>query len=346
VKPIVTLGARVIRSNFGRGPRPFKLTLIVTFNCDTRCKMCNIWKRGNAGVMTLGEVEAFFDRNPHFSWINLSGGEIWTRPDMDDVAAAIIARSPDLFLLDFPTTGQQTERIVEGVERVLTTRLPKLLVTVSLDGPREVHEDIRGRVGAWDNAVATFARLRRLRSKRFDVFLGMTLSNFNEGALFATIDSVREVIPDLALTEFHVNVAQVSSHYYENEELERTRDECLADVAEFLRQKGHAFHPVGWLERRYQKLSAGFLESGKTPLPCKALASSVFVDPRWNVFPCSMYDAPLGNLRDRDFDLGGLWREERTKQMQREIAAGKCPHCWTPCEAYQTIMGNVLRPAR
>jgi len=346
VKPLVTLAARVLRSNFGRGPRPFKLTLIVTFSCDTRCKMCNIWKRGKDGVMTLGEVERFFDRNPHFSWINLSGGEIWTRPDMDDVVSAIISRSPDLFLLDFPTTGQQTDRIVAGVQRILTTRLPKLLVTVSLDGPREVHEEIRGREGAWDNAVATFARLRELRSKRFDVFLGMTLSNFNEGALFATIDSVREVLPDVSLSEFHVNVAQVSSHYYENDDLERTRDECLSDVAEFLRRKGHSFHPVGWLERRYQKLSPGFLASGRTPLPCKALASSVFIDPRWNVFPCSMYDAPLGSLRDRDFDLEGLWREERTVAMQRDIANGKCPHCWTPCEAYQTIMGNVLRPAR
>ena len=346
MRRLLTLGARVARSNLGRGPRPFKLTLIVTFSCDTRCKMCNIWKRGKQGVMTIPEVERFFDRNPYFSWINLSGGEIWTRPDMDELVAAILARSPDLFLLDFPTTGQQTERIVAGVEGILRSRLPKLLVTVSLDGPRGVHDEIRGREGAWDNAVATFARLRRLRSKRFDVFLGMTLSNFNQGQLFRTIESVREVIPDVALQEFHVNVAQTSSHYYENEEMERTRDECLADVATFLRRKGHRFHPVAWLERRYQKLSPGFLESGRTPLPCKALASSVFVDPRWNVYPCSMYDAPLGGLRERDFDLEGLWHEERTRALQREIAAGKCPHCWTPCEAYQTILGNALRPAR
>ncbi len=345
-RPIVKLGARVLRSNFGRGPRPFKLTLIVTFQCDTRCKMCNIWKRGKDGVMTLAEVERFFDRNPHFSWINLSGGEIWTRPDMGDLVAAIIERSPDLFLLDFPTTGQATEQVVAGVTRILATRLPKLLVTVSLDGPPAVHDDIRGREGAWANAVATFARLRKLRSRRFDVFLGMTLSSFNEGALFATIDSVRAAIPDVSLHEFHVNVAQISAHYYENEELTPTHENCLSEVAEFLRQKGHRYHPVAWLERRYQKLSPGFLASGKTPLPCKALASSVFIDPRWNVFPCSMYDAPLGSLRERDFDLDALWGEERTRQMQREIAVGKCPNCWTPCEAYQTIMGNVLRPAR
>ncbi len=286
VRRLLTLGARVARSNLGRGPRPFKLTLIVTLSCDTRCKMCNIWQRGNQGVMTLSEVERFFERNPRFSWINLSGGEIWTRPDITELIAAVISRSPDLYLLDFPTTGQQTARIVAGVEEILRSGLPRLLVTVSLDGPRAVHEDIRRRKGAWDNAVATFARLRRLRSPRFDVFLGMTLSNFNEGQLFRTIEAVREEIPDLALREFHVNVAQSSSHYYENDDLERTRDECLGDLATFLRQKGHRFHPVAWLERRYQRLSPAFLASGRTPLPCKALASSVFVDPRWNVYPC------------------------------------------------------------
>ena len=45
MKRLVTLGARVARSNFGRNARPFKLTLIVTWTCDARCRMCNIWQR-------------------------------------------------------------------------------------------------------------------------------------------------------------------------------------------------------------------------------------------------------------------------------------------------------------
>ena len=74
-----------------------------------------------------------------------------------------------------------------------------------------------------------------------------------------------------------------------------------------------------------------------------ALASSVFVDARWNVYPCSMYDAPLGNLRDAGFDLAPIWESERAVTLQREIAERRCPNCWTPCEAYQTILGNLLR---
>jgi MoaA/NifB/PqqE/SkfB family radical SAM enzyme len=45
---------------------------------------------------------------------------------------------------------------------------------------------------------------------------------------------------------------------------------------------------------------------------CKALASSVFIDARWNVFPCSMYDASLGNLRDDHAFLtkGGVFDDD------------------------------------
>lgn len=343
MRRLLALAADVARSNFGRNPLPFKLTLIVTWTCDTRCRMCSIWQRDKAGVMTVEEVERFFARNAHFTWINLSGGEIWTRPDADDLVGAVVAGSPDLYLLDFPTTGQKTDRIVAGVERILARGVPKLLVTVSLDGPREVHEDVRGTRGAFDRALATFAALRKLRSRRFGCYLGMTLSAFNRGRLMETFEAARDVIPGLELGEFHVNVAQVSAHYYGNEGMPATGREALADLDAFVRLRGHRFHPVAWLERRYQRLTPAFVESGRTPLPCRALASSVFVDARWNVYPCSMWDAPVGNLRENGFDLAALWRGERAAGLRREIEAARCPNCWTPCEAYQTILGNLAR---
>lgn len=343
MKRLLTLGARVARSNLGRNARPFKLTLIVTWTCDARCRMCNIWRRPKDGVMTVEEVDRFFARNPRFSWVNVSGGEIWTRADADALFAAILARSKDLYLLDFPTTGQQTDRIVPGVEKILAQGVPKLLVTVSLDGPPPTHDDVRGRKGAFENAMTTFAALRKLRGKRFDVFLGMTLSSFNQGRIFETFESVKARIPDATLRELHVNVAQESAHYYQNEGMGRAGEDATRELAEFVERRGRALHPVAFLERRYQELVPGFLASGRTPLPCKALASSVFVDATWNVFPCSMFDRSLGNLRENGFDLDALWQAESSRTLQRDIAARKCPNCWTPCEAYQTILGNLFR---
>jgi len=55
-----------------------------------------------------------------------------------------------------------------------------------------------------------------------------------------------------------------------------------------------------------------------------------------------MYNAPLGSLRQFDFDLEKIWNFEKTKKIQKEIWKNQCPQCWTPCEAYQSILGNLL----
>jgi radical SAM protein with 4Fe4S-binding SPASM domain len=77
---------------------------------------------------------------------------------------------------------------------------------------------------------------------------------------------------------------------------------------------------------------------------CHALRSSCFIDPWGTVFPCISYSRPLGRLRDTGMALDPIWRKAATAGVQREIWSGDCPQCWTACEAYQTILGNVLRP--
>jgi radical SAM protein with 4Fe4S-binding SPASM domain len=72
-----------------------------------------------------------------------------------------------------------------------------------------------------------------------------------------------------------------------------------------------------------------------------ALSSSIFIDPFWTVYPCSMFDEPIGNLRENGFDLGEIWNSKKSLEVLREIEEERCPHCWTPCEAYQTVLGNL-----
>lgn len=344
---LLGLSGSILRSNSGRSARPFKLTFILTYRCDCRCRTCNIWQRKAEGEMTAGEVERFFRTNRGLRWVNLSGGEIFTRRDLADIARSVVRTNRDLYLLDFPTTGQQTAKILAGVEEILRLDPPRLIITVSLDGPGKKHDEIRRRKDAFENCLATYRGLRELRARNLEVFFGVTLSRFNRGELFAIRDSVRERIPDVRYRDFHVNLAQESAHYYRNVGMGMPReDEALRDMEEFLRRKGTALHPVAWLERTYQRLLRRFYRTGRSPLPCRALASSVFIDPQWTVYPCSMWDAPLGNLRETGFDLLRVWNAPGTLARRREVVGERCPHCWTPCEAYQTILGNLPRALR
>ena len=344
---LVGLGTRVLLSNFRRSPLPFKLTFILTYRCDCRCQMCNIWKRKVENEMTAEEVARFFAENRGFSWVNLSGGEIFTRRDLQEIAESVIRSNRDLYLLDFPTTGQQTEKIVSGVEQILAKDPPRLLVTCSLDGAGKKHDEVRRRKDAFENVTNTYEALRGLGAKNLGVFFGVTLSRFNQGELFQIYESVRERLPWITVRDFHVNLAQESAHYYQNQGMGLPREEeALRDMDAFLLKKGLPLHPVAWLESRYQRLLRRFYRTGKSPLPCKALSSSVFIDPHWTIYPCSMWDAPLGNLRDTGFRLKPIWDAAETRARRLEIKEEKCPHCWTPCEAYQTVLGNLPRALR
>jgi radical SAM protein with 4Fe4S-binding SPASM domain len=66
------------------------------------------------------------------------------------------------------------------------------------------------------------------------------------------------------------------------------------------------------------------------------------MDPLGNVYPCSMYDRRLGNIRETEYAIRPIWDAEESKKVQREIWNYQCPQCWTPCEAYQSIFGNFF----
>ena len=62
------------------------------------------------------------------------------------------------------------------------------------------------------------------------------------------------------------------------------------------------------------------------------------------MFPCITYTRPLGSLRETGMNLGRIWKAAGTARVQSEIWEGRCPQCWTACEAYQSILGNLARP--
>src|SRR5262249_30275222 len=78
-------------------------------------------------------------------------------------------------------------------------------------------------------------------------------------------------------------------------------------------------------------------------LPCTALSSSCFIDAYWNLYACSIWSEMVGNLRENAFDLRSLWESDRRRELRNDVVEEQCSHCWTPCEAYPTILGNLAR---
>jgi len=347
MKKLLTLTKNVAAINFGEIALPFRITYIVTSRCQLKCSMCSIWKKPLADELRLDEIERFFSQAHQFSWVNLSGGEIFLRNDLLAIIRTIAAHCKNLYLLDFPTNGFATATIAEKIQEIIAIKtIPKIFVTVSIDGPQETHDTIRGVPGSWEKAVATFEGLRKLRNSRFQVFFGFTLQPANMKLFDATFDTINKKIGGLHHNDFHINVVQHSSHYYCNDKvLKQEEDQALWQALHRIMQlrKTSLLNPVAFLEQRYQRLAQRYLATHRSPLSCQALCSSCFMDPCGTVYPCSIYNQSIGNIRDFDYNLGKLWKAECRIRIRKEIKQGICPHCWTPCEAYQTILGNLFK---
>jgi radical SAM protein with 4Fe4S-binding SPASM domain len=337
--------ARLARANLVRLERPLKVNLALTYWCQYKCKTCNIWQRRPIDELSTAEVLRFIERNRDFSWADLTGGEIFLREDVNEIFDAITSSWRDLVILHFPTNGFLTAKIVAAAQRLTRRGIPHVIVTVSLDGDEQLNDDVRGIKGGFNRQMETFAALHQMDG--IQTVLGMTLSRYNAGQVERTFAACQQRYPRLTWNDFHVNLAQVSEHYYgntANEPVAAPRETALRELGLYRSRRAGLPSLSGWIERAYLGRLERFLETGVTPMRCHALRSSCFVDPWGTVFPCISYTRPMGRLRDTGMRLEPIWRDAATAAVQREIWQGDCPQCWTACEAYQSILGNIIRP--
>ena len=337
------LGLSLLRTTAHRPAAPLKLNLCLTYWCQYRCKTCNIWQRKPTDELTTDELVALVRENPGVNWADLTGGEIFLRKDIDEVFDAIVTGWRRLAILHFPTNGFQTDRIVKSVERIAGRGPAHTVVTVSVDGDETANDEIRGVKGGFRRQMETFRALRRIPG--ITTALGVTLSTHNLGQFERTFAACAHECAGLTVDDVHLNVAQRSSHYYGNADLDGLAPDpasARAEMNRYRRLRGPARSPRQLLENVYLKHLDRFLATGRTPMPCHALRASCFIDPWGVVYPCITYSRPMGRLRETGMRLDPIWNDARTRQVQDEIWKGDCPQCWTACEAYQSILGNTL----
>jgi MoaA/NifB/PqqE/SkfB family radical SAM enzyme len=350
LKPLGRLARGVRLARFGLDllagvPRraPFKLTFVVTDECSCRCAVCHLWKSPRPGPR-LDEIELLFRANPYLAWINLSGGEVVEREDFAGIVSAAV-RHTRVAALDFPTAGQHPERVERGVLAALATGIPRLFVTVSLDGPERIHDALRGTPGAFRQALETLSRLRRIaaRDPRLAVHPGLTFSSRNDADPRGLVDELLAAAPAIARSDLHFNLAHHAPHYYRNREGDVPDARRIREFLAAERRQRPARTPFSRLEAAYWRLAEDYLAGSGTPLPCTALAASVYLDPELVVYPCATWDRPLGDLREHGYSLVRALASEAASATRKRAAALDCPNCWTPCEAYPTMLSQPFR---
>lgn len=361
---------RTLAAAVGREGAPTKLVFVVTKRCYSRCVYCDIWKvKDTPGAMdaelTLAEIRATARANPYLQWIDFTGGEPTDRPDFVQVVQSFAAACPDLLLVHFPTNGIATARIREVVAQLRATVAARLVVTVSIDGPPELNDRLRGIRNDFTHAIESFAAVRALIGPS-NTFVGMTLhahkascgSTSTElvAATFAAINTAlaRRGEAPLGWGAFHLNIPHLSQHYYANQASAATdgfggpvhRAEVAAAL-EFAATRGSTGSEMiaRTIQRIYRVEAQRYLATGRTAIVCSALLSTAYLSEKGEVYPCTIWNKPLGNLRQTGYALLPIIEEARKAGVRRAVAQRNCPNCWTPCEAHPAILASPLRSA-
>ncbi|MBL7071040.1 MAG: radical SAM protein [Candidatus Omnitrophica bacterium] len=331
---------RIIRSNFGRPSFPYKLTFAVTYRCNLRCKTCLIWSKEPKQELSLDEISEFFKRSNGFSWVDLTGGEIFLREDLPEIIDIILSNCRSLCILHFPTNGQLTEKALMAAEKIRNDSRAAPVVTVSIDGPEGIHNRIRGSENAWKKAVDTFIELKKSGLRH--VYIGYTISEFNIGKIDETFLEIKNLYPLLNYNDIHANLFHTSQHYLNNSSIDAPKNDLVLEEYGYLQKKRRNKKLKYILEKRYFAMAPRYLATKKMPVKCQALGSSFFLDPYGDIYPCSIFDRKISNIRDIGYDLKKIWNNgEKLADTRNDILNKNCDGCWTPCEAYPSLLGSL-----
>jgi len=325
--------------------RALHLTFFATRRCDARCPFC--FSRGRAAAsrteLAPAEIAKLAPSVGPLLWLSFSGGEPTLREDLPEIAG-IFARSCRPVIVLLSTNGLDPARTASCVAGLLDAA-PRstVVVKLSLDGPAELHDRMRGVAGAHARVLESLGRLRELsaREPRLEVGLntvlcaanldcaGETLAEISglSGVDSHTLSLVRGRIPEPALgtvdPERYLAAAEALAQGLRDGTQPRYR---------FFGARLKAAQDV--LQRRIIARTAR--RRGRV-IPCHAGRLNLVLDECGGLFPCEDFSQPMGNVRDHRLDLGETVRSPRGRAVLAAIARGGC---WCTHECY--MMTNIL----
>jgi radical SAM protein with 4Fe4S-binding SPASM domain len=181
---------------------PRMITFMMTYRCNLRCTMC--WQWGEQGLfhslgreheiqqLDLATLRAVIDDvAPDGTGVFLWGGEPFLHRDLMPFVAYV--KSKGLYC-SINTNGTTLPR---DASRLAALGVDAIMVSV--DGPREVHDRIRGMAGSFQRIADGVAAVRAARgagAARPEIVVNTTISPGNQDALLATYDTVEAMGAD------------------------------------------------------------------------------------------------------------------------------------------------------
>jgi MoaA/NifB/PqqE/SkfB family radical SAM enzyme len=304
-------------------PTPLFASYNVTGRCNMRCLFCEWWKTDRPELPTkkaLAAIDAVCSLGVPF--FDLSGGEPLLRKDLSALAKRAAFHG---CLVSMNTNGTLlNEKRLSEMADVLD------LVVVSLDGPKDVHDKIRGVPGTYHKAMKA---IRLLKAHGIKVGINSVATPWNIDVLPSFIEELRN----------QVDFAQIQPiHPYPPPPENLTSDKQVNRLVGYLLR-------LKRIDPSFLAVPTDFLKGfelffkGEAPKICHAGELYVAIDPMGKLLACpARSDLVLGDTLNESVDV--ILKGERDSEGWRKVSA--CRGCWLECTAGVSMMlKNPLKEA-
>src|SRR3989338_1419732 len=304
---------------------PIDCVLGITYNCNSRCIMCDIWKIKDFPELPVSE----YTKLPGtLRDINISGGEPFLRIDIPDIIATVVKRCPKARMV-ISTNGFTPALIERQMKKILAIK-PDIGVAISVDGYGKRHEEIRKIPNAWEKDMETLERLQKLGMS--NLRLAFTILPENVSDFGKVYDETRK-----RGIQFTHAFAQSSEHYFGGITVDNKPDmTVLKKQYDYVMNKElWTWNPKRWARAYFAHGMYQFSIEKKYILNTDPGTKFFYLDPRGVVYPSVVHTYPMGNIQNVK-QWNDLWYGERAEAAREKVRTVGRP-AWMICTSRTAI---------
>ncbi len=317
---------------------PSGVLINLTYRCNSRCKMCNIWKMRPENELTYTDWQTILGEGRIFRKImhlTIAGGEPTLHPDLSRLVALYIEKMPRLQLLSFVTHGFHTNRVLaftKEAARLCQARGIMLSITVSLDGVGSTHDELRGTPHAFEKTSATLLALKSLQKSCSFSFGAAGLicrENLRRIRDAQSWCESREIGFSFQLIGFHEtyvqNLAQIATLDFGKTE----RDDLYSLLGSLARDRDFR-KPKSFLKSYYwADMLALYKQDQLRTTPCPFATDAFVFDSFGDVYYC-LSEPKIGNVRSGR-SLDEIYYHPNNVATRKDRARSVCLSCNSGC---------------
>src|SRR5438270_8529904 len=337
---------RYTKMALGQPFAPVLLNILVTSVSDMRCTHCfftdELDDRPRKKVqMKAHEIDRIAETlGGNLGVLILAGGEPFTRKDLPEIVSSFY-RHNNLESVYLMSNGQIQKRIFPDVALILE-ECPSLNVTVAMGigGLQEQHDKIRQKPGSWSIAIETARELKAMKKlyPRLDLQTCTCFMHSNQDTIFDWYDFLKH---DLKPDKVNFNYMRPPSADPIELDMDNARYAKLAqmidDDSRHAAIKNNYGGNAGFFKAAIDIYMHGLIsktqEEQRAQLTCYAGTAGAVIYDEGTVSSCENL-APVGNLRDFDWDFQKLWLTPAMQARRKQAADGCfCTHesnCYYP----------------